>query len=102
MVSVAEILEQVKALSVAERKELAKQVIDLLDAPQTVTPAENGEHWGQNLVRLLDEIGPIELVHPEIEDPVEWVKTVRREARERRLGELANWGEALDREGDPE
>lgn len=36
-------------------------------------------HWGQNLLRLLDELGPIELIHPEIEDPVEWVKQIRRE-----------------------
>jgi hypothetical protein len=37
------------------------------------------EHWGQNLLRLLDEFGPIELDHPEIDDPVEWVKQIRYE-----------------------
>lgn len=85
MMSVAEILEQVKALSPAERKELAKQVIDLLDVPPTPVPTENDEHWGQSLLRLLDELGPIETAHPEIEDPVEWVKTMRREELQRRL-----------------
>jgi hypothetical protein len=93
--SVAEILEQVKALSLAERKELAKGVIDLLDAPQAPAADESGEHWGKNLLRLLDEVGPIELVHPEIEDPVEWVKTIRREERQRRLGD---WGDDVDEE----
>jgi len=47
-------------------------------------------HWGQNLLRLLDELGPIELIHPEIEDPVEWVKQIRREQDQKRLGD---WGE---------
>jgi hypothetical protein len=59
-------------------------------------------HWGQNLLQLLDEIGPVELVHPEIEDPVEWVKTLRREERARRLGDLARWGENMDTEDQPE
>jgi len=99
MMSVAEILEQVKALSVAERKEVAKAVIDLLDAPQEKRENVLDEHWGRNLVRLLDEIGPIELIHPEIEDAVEWVKTTRREARQRRLGD---WGEPSDDEGSTE
>jgi hypothetical protein len=39
---------------------------------------------------LLDEIGPIEMKYPEIEDPVEWVKHLRAEQRRRRLGA---WGE---------
>lgn len=47
-------------------------------------------HWGQNLLRLLDELGPIDLIHPEIEDPVEWVKQIRREQEKKRLGD---WGE---------
>jgi hypothetical protein len=47
-------------------------------------------HWGQNLLRLLDELGPIDLIHPEIEDPVEWVKQIRQEQDEKRLGD---WGE---------
>ena len=52
---------------------------------EIVTSPSVGEqsegHWGQNLLRLLDEVGEIELDHPEIEDPVEWVKTMRREER---------------------
>jgi hypothetical protein len=79
---------------------VAASVEDEISAPAEQQPPQ--EHWGKNLLRLLDEIGPIELVHPEIEDPVEWVKTLRREERERRLGDLANWSEDLDIEDQPE
>jgi hypothetical protein len=88
--TVAEILEQAKALSPQERKELAKLLIDTLDVPSEQKSDEAEEHWGKNLLRLLDELGPIELIHPEIEDPVEWVKQIRREERQKRLGD---WGE---------
>jgi len=91
--TVSEILEQARALSAEERKELAKLLIDLMDEPTTKPTdqlAESEEHWGKNLNRLMDEIGPIELLYPEIEDPVEWVKHLRAEMRRKRLG---NWGE---------
>ena len=88
--TITEILEQAKALSPQERKELAKLLIDSLDVAEEPTTDEPEEHWGQNLLRLLDELGPIELIHPEIEDPVEWVKQIRREQRQKRLGD---WGE---------
>ena len=88
--TITEILEQAKALSPQERKELAKLLIDMMDVAEEPTTDEPEEHWGQNLLRLLDELGPIELIHPEIEDPVEWVKQIRREQRQKRLGD---WGE---------
>jgi hypothetical protein len=88
--TVLEILEQVKTLSLEERKELAKLLIDTIEVPPQTAAPEPTEHWGKNLLRLLDELGPIELIHPEIEDPVEWVQQIRREQRQKRLG---NWGE---------
>lgn len=88
--TVSEILEQVKTLSPQERKELAKLLIDMMDVPDEVPVDAPKEHWGKNLLRLLDEIGTIEMVHPEIEDPVEWVKQLRKEQRQKRLGD---WGE---------
>jgi hypothetical protein len=88
--SVAEILEQIKALSPTERKELVKQAIDLLDAPQVLAENKTDEHWGQSLVRLLNELEPIELIHPEIEDPVEWVKQIRRDQE---IHRGLDWGE---------
>lgn len=88
--TISTILEQVKTLSPQERKELAKLLIDMMDVPQPVEAAESEEHWGRNLLRLLDELGPIEMKYPEIEDSVEWVKQIRRDERKRRLGD---WGE---------
>ncbi|MBZ0298369.1 MAG: hypothetical protein K8J31_01455 [Anaerolineae bacterium] len=87
--TVAEILEQAKTLSAQERKELAKMLIDSLDVPIS-SSGEPPEHWGRALNRLLDELGPIDLIYPEIEDPVEWVQHIRQEQHQRRLGD---WGE---------
>lgn len=81
--TIAEILDQAKALSPQERKELAKLLIDTLDVPDEPKAGEPQEHWGQSLVRLLKELGPIEMANPEIEDPVEWVKEQRRKDAER-------------------
>lgn len=88
--TISEILEQVRTLSPQERKELVKLLIDMMDMPASVPASEPEEHWGKNLLRLLDEIGPIELKYPEIEDPVEWVKHLRKEQRRKRLGD---WGD---------
>ena len=81
--SVTEIIEQVKALSQSERKEVAKAVIDLLDAPQAEPPQESTTHWGKNLVQMLEEMGPVELVDSHIEDPVEWVKAQRQKRKDK-------------------
>ncbi|MDX1992757.1 MAG: hypothetical protein SF029_10215 [bacterium] len=86
--SLRDILEQAKALSPAERAELAKLLIDTLET--TDAPSEPAEHWGKSLNRLLDELGPIELVDSHIEDPVEWVRVQREKERQHRLGD---WSE---------
>ncbi|MBN1564897.1 MAG: hypothetical protein JXA10_13705 [Anaerolineae bacterium] len=82
MMTLAEILEQAQALSVSERKELAKMLIDSLSVEELRSPAITtggvAEHWGQSLNHLLDEIGPIEFVDAHLEDPVAWVKEQRR------------------------
>lgn len=88
--TVTEVLNQAMALNRQERKQLTKLLIDSLDEPQPVQVVEPEEHWGKNLLRLLDELGPIDLIYPEIEDPVEWVKQIRRDQRRKRLGD---WGE---------
>jgi hypothetical protein len=82
-----DIMKQAQALSPKERKELVKMLVDSLDVEPSA-PVEPTEHWGQNLLRLLDEIGPIDLIYPEIEDPVEWVKQIRRDQQQKRLGSL--------------
>lgn len=80
--SIAEIFDQAKVLSPHERKELAKLLIDSLDVEPSAANTQE-EHWGQSLVRLLNELGPIEMANPEIEDPVEWVQEQRRKEAER-------------------
>lgn len=73
--TVNELLDQAKALSLQERKELAKLLIDTLDMPtQPNTPKTGAEIVA--LLEAMDE--PIELVDPDIDNPVEWVKAQRR------------------------
>jgi hypothetical protein len=84
---IAEILEQVKMLSASERDTLLAALQDM-QHPPTIEPQE--VHWGKALNRLLDEIGPIEMRYPEIEDPVAWVKHLREQERRQRLGPLAD------------
>ena len=84
--TVAEIMRQAQTLSPQERKELVKLLVDSLDVVEQSANVPE-EHWGQSLNQLLDELGPIEMMYPEIEDPVEWVKHLRSEERRWRLGD---------------
>ncbi len=84
--TITEIMEQAKELTIQERKELVKLLLDTLDAPQDSDTVEQDIHWGKSVNQLLDEIEPIEMKYPEIEDPVEWVKHLRSEQRKHRLG----------------
>ncbi len=90
VMTVSELLEQAKALTPQERRELAGLLIQLAEMSPRPDDSETEAHWGQNLLRLLDEFGPIELAYPEIDDPVEWVKRVRHQQVQERLG---NWGQ---------
>ena len=70
-------------LSPRERMQLIEQVAssveEVLPGPKPVV----SNHWGQSLNRLLQELGPIEMKNPEIQDSVEWVKEQRRQDSER-------------------
>jgi hypothetical protein len=82
--SVSDLLERASMLTRDERLKLAKGLIDQLgDSAVDLREDEDKSegHWGRELVELLDEIGPIEMVDPHIEDPVEWVKTQRAKRR---------------------
>jgi len=85
--TVEELLEQAKSLSAADRRELATRLLDLPDDPINDQTNENTAHWGKSLNALMDDLGPVEMKYPEIEDPVEWVKHLRAESRQRRLGD---------------
>jgi len=80
--TVLEIMKQAQELSLQERKELAKLLIDSLEVGEPRLN-ESGEHWGQSLNRLLDELGPIDFVDAEVEDPVAWVKIQRQKEADR-------------------
>jgi hypothetical protein len=80
------LLEEALALALKlparERLQLIERVASSVEHDIEVSAADreaSTAHWGQNLLRILDEVGPIEPLHPEIEDPVEWVKQIRRD-----------------------
>jgi hypothetical protein len=73
--TIAEIMAQARTLSVRERKELMKLLVDTLDLPLEQKSDEPSEHWGKSLHRLFDQFGPIEMLYPEIEEPIEWCNT---------------------------
>lgn len=76
-----QVLSLALTLSPKARLQLIKQVTASIEEELSVVATEESPkiHWGQNLIRLLEQMGPIELAHPEIEDPVVWVKIIRRE-----------------------
>lgn len=91
--SLEEALALALKLAPRERLQLIERVASSVEREIEVAPSGEEQpetHWGRNLLRLLDELGPIEMSYPEIEDPVEWVKQIRRDEREQRLGD---WGE---------
>jgi len=74
--TLAEILEQAKMLSLVERRELAKVLIDTLD-PE-INNAEPLFKTGAEIVALLNGMEAIEFVDSTIDNPVEWVKAQRK------------------------
>ncbi len=76
--TIAEILDQAKTLSLQERKELAKLLIDTLDTNEPALLPKTGAE----IVAMLKAMQPIEFVDAIIEDPVEWVKTQCRKRTE--------------------
>lgn len=77
--TIAEILEQAKALSREERDELVAR----LQAMQAALHSEQSK-TGAEIVAMLEAMEePIELVDSEIEDPVEWVKAQRRKRQDK-------------------
>lgn len=95
LIQLEEALTLALRLSPKQRIQLIERIASSVESeiePDS-TGASSDTHWGRNLVHLIDEIGPIELVHPEIEGATEWVQTMRRESRQRRLGD---WGVPID------
>ena len=87
MTTIDELYAQVNALPPDQRATL---IARLLHDATPDDASDNQLSWGQNIVRLIESMPSIEMTHPEIEDPVEWVKQIREDERRRRLGD---WGE---------
>ena len=87
MTTIDELYAQVNALPPDQRATL---IARLLHDSALDDAGDKQLTWGQNIVRLIESMPPIEMTHPEIEDPVEWVKQIREDERRRRLGD---WGE---------
>ncbi|MFQ3647203.1 MAG: hypothetical protein SNJ54_10505 [Anaerolineae bacterium] len=83
--TIHQILEQARALSPHERRELAKQLLDMINELEPAPAPTASDHWGQSLNKLLDEVGSIPLRYPEIEDPVAWVKHTRSKRQRQQL-----------------
>ena len=78
--TVMDILEQVKQLELAELDELTEHILDLrIHRKQQTHKAKTGAE----LVAMLRKMGPIDLVDPEIEDPVEWLEAQRQKEADR-------------------
>ncbi len=81
-------LEEVLALALQlapkERLQLIEKVAASVERDIEAVSGSPDETWGQKLVRMMDEGGPIEMIHPEIEDATEWVKQIRWDQDERR------------------
>ena len=78
--TVDEILEQVKTLSIQERDELVHR---LLEMRETTDSQVSSPKTGAEIVAMLSDQDPIDLVDADIEDPVEWVKAQRRKRQDK-------------------
>jgi hypothetical protein len=85
--NVDDVFEQAQQLSPDEQEELIDRLSEMRDARVKRPNTDNSEHWGRSLIKKLDEIGPIEMKYPEIEDPVEWVQRLRADMRKKRLND---------------
>jgi hypothetical protein len=72
--TITQILDQARALSTQERKELVKLLIDTLDNGEPIRQPKTGAE----IVAMLQAMAPIEFVDRHLEDPVVWVKAQRR------------------------
>lgn len=76
-------------LSAADRLRLVEQVVASVE--REITTPRTDEHWGQQLLALLDSLDFGEWPDIEGDDPVEWVQQMRRHQATRRD---LDWGAA--------
>ncbi len=74
MTTIDELYAQVNALPPDQRATLIARLL------HDTTPdyaSDNQLSWGQNLVRLIESMPPIQLIDDHIDDPVAWVNAQR-------------------------
>lgn len=66
-----DVLAMALRLAPKERLRLIEQVAASVEQDiSAVSESSSPEHWGQALNRLIDSLEPVEMIHPEIDDPV--------------------------------
>jgi len=91
--TVGELFEKAKQLSLSERTELAKKLIDTIQRDAEIgisagTYMSSGK-TGAEIGAYLESLPPIEFVDDHIEDPVEWVKAQRKK-RQNKLNSIVD------------
>lgn len=83
--TVAEIFQQARLLSMEQRKQLAKILIDTLDGDEVNEAAtyQSSPKTGAEIAAMLEAMEPVEFVDNDIDDPVEWVKMQRQKEADR-------------------
>ena len=80
-------LEEALALALqlpaGDRLRLVERVVASVEHEIAASPARE-EHWGKHLLQVLGELDFSDWTDIETDDPVEWVKQVRREQVARR------------------
>ena len=74
MTTIDELYAQVNALPPDQRATL---IARLLHDTTPDDASDNQLSWGQNLVRLIESMPPIQLIDDHIDDPVAWVNAQR-------------------------
>lgn len=80
-------LEEALALALklppGDRLRLVKRVVTSVEREIAGTPPRE-EHWGKHLLQMLDALDFTDWTEIDTDDPVEWVKRIRREQEMRR------------------
>ena len=74
MTTIDELYTQVNALPPDQRATL---IVRLLHDATPDDASDNQLSWGQNIVRLIESMPPIQLIDDHIDDPVAWVNAQR-------------------------
>ncbi|MDZ4767238.1 MAG: hypothetical protein SGI73_22070 [Chloroflexota bacterium] len=84
--TLADVLALALKLSAKDRLQLVEKVVSSVgeELPSHEGFVQRaGETWGQAMVRLINELDLSDWQNIEIDDPVEWVKSIRKQEEDR-------------------